>query len=657
MSNFRVPGHTLLATVASLMVLAPPLNAQGLRGPHPLDVAGLPRAGYEDLRQPAGRVTDGVLRVALEATGAAWYPWGGNGPAVRAHTFAASGSRPTVPGPLIRASVGTPVEVTVRNSFAGVLIVRGLRDRGRGSGNVSPVGGDSVTVPPGEALTIRFTPTVPGTYGYYGRVLPEGWREGSPPGPLSAADRALIGALIVDAAGEEAPAGERIFLITHWMDRQLPGSWQPATRFMINGRSWPHTERLEYTQGDTVRWRVLNETGRAHPMHLHGFYFRVDAVGDATHETVYDVGQRRLAVTELLESTETMRITWVPEEPGNWIFHCHLMRHMSPLQTAALETGATAHAHPGSGETDDASMGGLVMGITVRPRPDHVAPAEGSRRRLELHIGMRPDVFDGAPAYGFVLRDGAAPASDSVRFPGSPIMLTRGEPAEIVVHNRADVPLGVHWHGLELESWADGVPGWSGYPDAIRPAIAPNDSFVVRMTPPRAGTFMYHVHSEPGHQLALGLYGAFLVTEQGAPSNADSDRLFLLGSLGAGDDPPAAVNGELAPGQMEFRAGTEYRLRFMHISPNDDKVVRLLGGGGAESWRIVAKDGADLPETQARTVPAELRIGVGETYDFLWRPGPGEYTLRIVTTFDRGVPAFPRTPPPPDTTDIMLRVR
>jgi manganese oxidase len=102
-----------------------------------------------------------------------------------------------------------------------------------------------------------------------------------------------------------------------------------------------------------------------------------------------------------------------------------------------------------------------------------------------------------------------------VRFPGSPIVLTRGEPTEIVVLNRADVPLGVHWHGLELESWADGVPGWSGMPGRVSPAIQPGDSFAVRMTPPRAGTFMYHVHSEPGHQLAQGLYGPFLVLEPG----------------------------------------------------------------------------------------------------------------------------------------------
>ena len=47
----------------------------------------------------------------------------------------------------------------------------------------------------------------------------------------------------------------------------------------INGRSWPHTERLDFAQGDSVHWRVVNLTGVDHPMHLHGFYFRVDGEG------------------------------------------------------------------------------------------------------------------------------------------------------------------------------------------------------------------------------------------------------------------------------------------------------------------------------------------------------------------------------------------
>src|SRR3712207_7271016 len=44
--------------------------------------------------------------------------------------------------------------------------------------------------------------------------------------------------------------------------------------FTINGRAWPHTERLRYDIGDPVRWRIINLSTQVHPMHLHGFYFR-----------------------------------------------------------------------------------------------------------------------------------------------------------------------------------------------------------------------------------------------------------------------------------------------------------------------------------------------------------------------------------------------
>ena len=51
----------------------------------------------------------------------------------------------------------------------------------------------------------------------------------------------------------------------------------------INGRSWPYTERIEATVGDSVRWRVINATARPHPMHLHGFYFRIDGLRRRAH--------------------------------------------------------------------------------------------------------------------------------------------------------------------------------------------------------------------------------------------------------------------------------------------------------------------------------------------------------------------------------------
>jgi manganese oxidase len=617
---------------------------------------GLETAGFEDYREPAGRLDGGVLRIVLEAQPVAWRPWGPDGPAILAHTFAADGAAPRTPAPLIRATVGTPVHVTLRNRFEHPLVVRGFRSRTPLPEGVAPGPGaiDSVTVPPGATVEIRFTPLVPGTFTYGGNVRAPEPVARTVPG-AGEGDRSFVGVMIIDPEGGPREE-ERFLLITHWGDRDLPGSWLPATRFFVNGRSWPHTERLDYAQGDTVRWRVINFSGRVHPMHLHGFYFRVDARGDLFGERVYAPEERRLAVTEALAPGETMRLTWVPEEPGNWIFHCHFMRHMSHLQLAPLQGPAASHRHA-TGEGEDL-MGGLVLGITVRPGPGYEPSPEVPRRRLTLSIGRRPGVFGEEPGYGFVLQEGPEPpAPDSVRFPGSPLVLSRGEPTEIVVHNRADVPLGVHWHGLELESWADGVPGWSGMPGRAVPAIAPGDSLAVRMTPPRAGTFMYHVHSEPGHQLAQGLYGAFLVLRPGEDWDRDTDRVFLLGSLGVGEDPPAAVNGRLEPEPVELRLGTTYRLRFMHISPDDEKRVQLLEGDAPLAWRVVAKDGADLPASQARTAPADLRIHVGETYDFLWAPErAGEFSLRVTTTFDRGAPLFPRPAPPPSTMEIPVRV-
>jgi FtsP/CotA-like multicopper oxidase with cupredoxin domain len=45
---------------------------------------------------------------------------------------------------------------------------------------------------------------------------------------------------------------------------------------------------------------------------------------------------------------------------------------------------------------------------------------------------------------------------------GPLIILTRGEPVEIEVVNRLKERTAIHGHGIELESYYDGVPGWSG---------------------------------------------------------------------------------------------------------------------------------------------------------------------------------------------------
>ncbi|MGI9037469.1 MAG: multicopper oxidase domain-containing protein [Gemmatimonadota bacterium] len=592
--------------------------------------AALPRAEPNDHRQTAGRMVDGELHVELEAVEAAWYPRGDDGPRIVTPAFAEVGQPPLVPGPLLRPTVGTPVRVTVRNTLADTVEVVGLVDRAtlrvERPEDASPEDPDflfaaPLVVAPGETAEARFTPTAPVTSFYTGRVLR------AEPFPFPAKDGSFAGALVVDGP-EGPPPGERLLAIHVWGSPEEPSTLATSFKFMINGLSWPHTERLRYDVGEDVRWRILNMSGIAHPMHLHGFYFRVDGRGDTQRDTAY--AEPPSAVTDLMPELSSLRLTWTPERPGNWLFHCHLIRHMGAGQRFAVE-GARRPM-----DMDAASdpmvmdgMAGLVLGVQVDGEaPDDAPPV----RTLHLWTAATPGVFGEYPALSFVVTDGDEPPRDTLRAVGSPLVLRQGEPTEIVVHNRYEFPVSVHWHGLEVRSLYDGVAHWSGQPGSTRPPVPARGTARVLITPPRAGTFMYHVHGELGHELSQGLHGAFLVLPEDASWDRARDRVFVLSARGAGLDAPPAINGALAPPPERFAPGEPVRVRFAHISADARKHVRLLRDGEPVAWRPVAKDGADLPASARAPVPARVTLGVGETLDVAWTPEhEGVYVLEVET--------------------------
>ncbi len=186
-------------------------------------------------------------------------------------------------------------------------------------------------------------------------------------------------------------------------------------------------------------------------------------------------------------------------------------------------------------------MAGLVVGIVVHPARGAAAPARGGARRLHLYVQEGRRRGRAARALGYVLQRGATPpAPDSVETGSSLLVLTRGEPTDIVVVNRLAETAAIHWHGIELESYSDGVAGWSGAGDHLAPSIEPGDSFVAHLTLPRAGTFIYHTHMNDLEQLTLGP----LWRDRGAragPAVRSSARPHLRGRLGqrAGPGPPA----------------------------------------------------------------------------------------------------------------------
>lgn len=577
------------------------------------DVIVLPN----DNRTASGILTGDTLMAELVLREGRWYPDDATGASIEIFAFAeGEKAAPRNPGPLLRVTEGTNLRVRVRNRLGKTAVVHGLHDR---------PGRDSLVLGPGEAKEVHFAAGEPGTYYYWastdGHSLDE--REGE--------DSQLGGAFIVDAAG--APANDRIFVIGAWFadgDTAARPVLPIRDVMTINGKAWPHTERITATLGDSIRWRVINTNLNAHPMHLHGTYFTVESRGDWAHDTAYAPGERPLEVTELMLPGSTMTMRWAPLRPGNWLFHCHFAFHVSPFTSITRTLAGDTLPH--GDHSAERAMAGLVLGVTVRAPEGFVEPADTARPRdIRLLVQSRPGVFGKASGFGFIVPDGAEPARDSIRMPGTPLVLERGRPVRITVVNHLDQQTAVHWHGIELPSYPDGVPGWSGMGARIMPPIAPGDSFVAEFTPPRSGTFMYHAHANEMEQLAQGLYGALLVVEPGTKPDPLREATVLVSLDGPTSDTSKGwVNGGTAPPVIRMPAGQPFKLRLININTDYRVRFRLLSDSTVQSWRPVALDGADLAGSQAVSRAADWLTGPGMTQDVMIEGRRGQrFTLEV----------------------------
>jgi len=573
----------------------------------------LPNIAANDNRTPGGKLEGGVLTLHLEIREGIWHPEAENGRGITVYAFGEEGHALQSPGPLIRVEKGTTVQASVHNLLAVPVFVLGLHQRpGRAN--------DALQLAGGETKVVKFVAGEPGTYFYSATTDMEAPAE-------------LAGAFIVDAP--HASVNDRIFVIQLW-DHDL---FTPKFDGMlsVNGKSWPHTERLNARLGQPEHWRVINTTAIEHPMHLHGFYFHVDAVGDGETEQTFAESERPMVVTQLMLPSQSFDMTWVPERPGNWLFHCHILDHMMNGYRAAWLYGpdgppATAPKHV---MTDDETMGmgELVIGISVSGNAPHVVPTKPDASSLpekHLYVRERPSRQYVPAGPGFYL-EGVSKETEPI---GPPLVLVRGERNTIVVHNELDEATAIHWHGLEIESYYDGVPLWDGTPQHKTPYIAPGGSFTAYMTPPRAGTFIYHSHWNDVRQLTGGMYGAILVLEPGHKYDPMTDKVFVLGRNGTNEmRDPLVLNGSPQPGVLVLLTGQTYRFRIVNITPLDSIVTAsLTSEGKMTKWRPIAKDGADLPASKATVQDASQMISVGETYDYEFSPKePGNYQLQFAS--------------------------
>lgn len=569
-------------------------------------------------RVPAGTLAHGVLTLKLEIAEGAWHPEAENGPVLYVEAFRETGKLASIPGPLVRVPEGTTLDVTVTNTLKKQATLYGFNTRPG-----DPKAG--IVLKAGERRELTFAAGAPGTYYYWARVS-----DFAPEAQPLLADAQLNGAYIVDPPGPVPP--DRIFLID--------GMFIPADAFhqdietlSINGKSYPYTERLEYTQGETVRWRVINTSFGEHPMHLHGSFFDILSLGDFEKETAYPVGERESVVTQDLAPTQAMMMEWKPPHEGRWLFHCHFSAHISnegrvPVMLDNANAPApTPEPHDGINMMPD--MAGLVLAINVKPalHADNAAVSDPPLHRFELKI---EPAADQPSVFRCILRDRTQLVAAQDPGIGPPMVVTRGEPVEVTIVNHLTEPTIIHWHGLVLDSYYDGVMG-AGVGSKAAPMVAPGTSFVARFTPTRAGTFIYHTHSPDVHQLTGGVYGPLIVLNPGEQYDPKHDKVLAIGSRDADFyAKEITLNGSETPAPLVLHRGEKYRLRLFNMAPELQANLQLGTAEHPVTWRAIAKDGADLPSRMAITGNARLHIVSGEAYDFEFQPDTvGEIPLQI----------------------------
>jgi FtsP/CotA-like multicopper oxidase with cupredoxin domain len=96
-----------------------------------------------------------------------------------------------------------------------------------------------------------------------------------------------------------------------------PGMW-----WSVNGKLYPDMPMATVREGDVVRMRVSNHSGKAHPIHLHGHHAVVlsrDGVKASGSPWWFDSLEVR--------DDESFEVAFVADNPGIWMDHCHNLKH------------------------------------------------------------------------------------------------------------------------------------------------------------------------------------------------------------------------------------------------------------------------------------------------------------------------------------------
>ncbi|NNC38020.1 MAG: copper resistance system multicopper oxidase [Hyphomonadaceae bacterium] len=256
--------------------------------------------------------------------------------------------------------------------------------------------------------------------------------------------------------------------------------------------------------------------------------------------------------------------------------------------------------------------------------------------------------------------------------PAPLIRFQEGDDIEINVTNNLKVDTSIHWHGLLVPFYMDGVPGVSF------PGIPSGETFQYKFSVPQNGTYWYHSHS--GLQEQAGHYGPLIIDPKGTdPVKYDREYVMVISDWSFLD--PNHIFAKLKKmgesfnyAQLTFAEKRRKKLHpmwdQMRMSPRDIADVTgatytyLINGHGTEdNWNAIFVPGErvrlrivnasamsifniripGLPMTIVQSdglnvQPLEIdefQMGVAETYDVIVEPNDNRAYAFVAESIDR----------------------
>jgi FtsP/CotA-like multicopper oxidase with cupredoxin domain len=100
----------------------------------------------------------------------------------------------------------------------------------------------------------------------------------------------------------------------------------------INGESSPNVPTIVVHEGEVVHLHIVNDTAEYHPMHLHGHTMSV-----LSRDGRPATGSPVRLDTVLVGPHQTWDVAFLADNPGLWMFHCHVLLHAAMGLTMSID--------------------------------------------------------------------------------------------------------------------------------------------------------------------------------------------------------------------------------------------------------------------------------------------------------------------------------